>query len=50
VHVDQHHAIKLIGATRGDNDETINYKDLNIGADFMIKELFANNNNSKELK
>lgn len=40
VQVDKVHATKLIGNIKGENEETIDYRDLNIGADFMIKELF----------
>lgn len=50
IHVDQSHAAKLIGNTKDENNNNIDYRDLYIGADFMIKELFAHNNNSKELK
>lgn len=49
VHVDQRHAVKLIGNTKGENDTAIDYRDLNIGADFMIKELFGKNKKRKEV-
>lgn len=50
VQVDYKHAKALIDQTRGENNQTIDYKDLNIGADFMIKELYCETNKQKEIR
>lgn len=47
INVDKKHADKLIGQTRDAQDKTIDYKDLHIGPEFMLKELFSNNNKSQ---
>lgn len=50
MNVDRKHAAELIGSNRDDNDKTIDYKDLYIGADFMLKELIVcDKNKSSEV-
>jgi hypothetical protein len=47
LNIDKKHADKLIGQTKDVNNQTIDYKDLHIGPEFMLKELFSNNNKSE---
>lgn len=41
VHVDFKHANNLIGDTKQANGDSIDYRDLHIGPEFMLKELFS---------
>jgi len=38
---------KLIGNTKDINGEHIDYRDLNIGPEYVLKELFSSKNKSK---